>query len=296
MKLFNAILVTLILLTAGSAAHAITPGQVDDFQAPGVAGWSTGFSATVSHLPDGGPNGAGDGYLALDRTSFAFHLTTKNTAQWTGDYSGANVSALGIDLNPISAPIGPENPDGILGIRLVILGPGGAFTSTNPTILSPGWNNYVFELDDMIFLTGSGSGWPGGGTLVLDDTLAAVSTLMIRNDPGVVPTPIGGHPPHILGTLGIDDVRALPEGDVNGDGFVGADDIVGVLTFWGQNSTTRQQGELTGDNFVGSDDYVEVLTFWGSGSASEPIPEPATLGALMLAGLFLLTHRTGPRK
>ena len=296
MKLCTTIITAAVLLAAGPAVQAVTPGQVDNFQTPGVADWATGFSATATHIPDGGPGGDGDGYLELKRDSFAFHLTTKNTSQWTGDYSTANVSALGIDLNPIFVPVGAENPGGILGIRLVILGPGGAFTSTNPTILTPGWNNYVFEFADMMFLPGSGNDWPGGGTLVLDDTLAAVSRVLIRNDPDAIPTDIGDHPPHILATLGIDDVRALPEGDVNADGFVGADDLVGVLTFWGQNTTTRQQGELTGDSFVGSDDYVEVLTNWGSGTLAEPVPEPTTLSVLLLTGVFLLRHPSSSRK
>ena len=83
----------------------------------------------------------------------------------------------------------------------------------------------------------------------------------------------------------------LLPGDVTGDGFVGADDIVGVLTGWGLTGATRQQGDLTGDAFVGADDYVQVLTFWGSGSPPEAIPEPATMGLLMLGGLAVLRRR-----
>ena len=78
-------------------------------------------------------------------------------------------------------------------------------------------------------------------------------------------------------------------GDADGDGFVGADDLVAVLTYWGQ--TDPPIGDLSGDGFVGSDDYVEVLTYWGNGSvAPEPAPEPATLG-LLLFGLALLKRQ-----
>ena len=81
-------------------------------------------------------------------------------------------------------------------------------------------------------------------------------------------------------------------GDANGDNFVGSDDLVAVLSGWGQSGASRQQGDLTGDGFVGSDDYVEVLTFWGDGfPPAEPTPEPATLGLLLVGGLAMLRRR-----
>lgn len=45
-------------------------------------------------------------------------------------------------------------------------------------------------------------------------------------------------------------------GDVDGDCFTGADDLVTILSYWGQTGITRRQGDLTGDGFVGADDYV----------------------------------------
>ena len=90
-------------------------------------------------------------------------------------------------------------------------------------------------------------------------------------------------------------------GDVTKDGFVGADDLVRILTYWGASgpSVTWDMGDCapyndginTGDHFIGSDDYVEVLTFWGASYPTEPIPEPATLGLLLLGGLVLLRRR-----
>ena len=66
-------------------------------------------------------------------------------------------------------------------------------------------------------------------------------------------------------------VTTVPEsGDADGDGSVGADDLVVILTYWGQTGVTRQQGDVTGDGVVGADDYVEVLTYWGKGS---PAPD-----------------------
>lgn len=80
---------------------------------------------------------------------------------------------------------------------------------------------------------------------------------------------------------------AVP-GDVTGEGFVGADDLVAILSNWGISDAERSQGDLTGDGFVGADDYVQVLTYWGTSPAPEPLPEPASLGLLFVAGLALL--------
>ena len=87
-------------------------------------------------------------------------------------------------------------------------------------------------------------------------------------------------------------------GDVDQDHFVGADDIVGILTGWGLTGASRQQGDLTGDDFVGVDDYVQVLTFWGSTypephvpGEHETVPEPTTLGLVLMGGLAALRRR-----
>lgn len=81
-------------------------------------------------------------------------------------------------------------------------------------------------------------------------------------------------------------------GDVNDDGFVGADDLVRILTNWGQSGEVcwgdgdcapYNDGIFTGDDFIGADDYVEVLTHWGESGSPPPesIPEPATVGLLL---------------
>ena len=89
-------------------------------------------------------------------------------------------------------------------------------------------------------------------------------------------------------------------GDTNEDSFVGADDLVTILTNWGRTDVTWPDGDVspyndgfdTGDNFVGADDYVAVLTLWGTDyNAGEPVPEPATLGLMLLGGMALLRRR-----
>ena len=92
-------------------------------------------------------------------------------------------------------------------------------------------------------------------------------------------------------------------GDVTEDLFVGADDLVRILTHWGESGAGVTWGDgdcapygdgiTTGDQFVGADDYVEVLSMWGTSYPAEPTPtpEPATLGLLVIGGLALVLKR-----
>ena len=92
-------------------------------------------------------------------------------------------------------------------------------------------------------------------------------------------------------------------GDVTEDLFVGADDLVRILTHWGESGPAVTWGDgdcapygdgiTTGDQFVGADDYVEVLSMWGTSYPAEPTPtpEPATLGLLLLGGLLAIVRR-----
>jgi hypothetical protein len=91
-------------------------------------------------------------------------------------------------------------------IRIVFFGPGGMYASSNRVSLAAGsgWQHAVYSLApaNMWYVT--------DGTTNLADTLTGVTTLLIRNDSNP-PTQQGSHPPHITGTLGIDNIHALPE-------------------------------------------------------------------------------------
>ena len=85
----------------------------------------------------------------------------------------------------------------------------------------------------------------------------------------------------------------LLPGDVDGDGFVGGDDLTIILSNWGLDDQTRGEGDLTGDGFIGGDDYSEVLTYWGTGTQPvvTAVPEPSMLGLLLIGGFALLRRR-----
>ena len=213
------------LLLTVSLAAGVTSGQMDEFEinadSLGWVGGKPGYSPPPSQVPDGGPNGAGDGYLQISVSGF--HLGTYNPVQWSGDYLAAGINRIA----------GPSD----VSLRILLFGPGGTWASTNlaPTLTDTGWQHIVFSLKaaDMTHVTGSPK--VPDGTGVLQDTLANVGKLLIRHD-RTIPTVPGFHPPHIDATLGIDNIvgycRFAPVGDVNGDCGVDLQDLALLASNW----------------------------------------------------------------
>ncbi len=81
-------------------------------------------------------------------------------------------------------------------------------------------------------------------------------------------------------------------GDLDGDGFVGLDDLDIILTRWNTTVPAGEllQGDPSGDGFVGLDDLDIVLNNWNSGTPSSAgvIPEPASIALLGLGWGVLL--------
>jgi hypothetical protein len=63
-----------------------------------------------------------------------------------------------------------------------------------------------------------------------------------------------------LGGNSIHDECAPPCPDIDGDGQVGANDILVIISYWGTND---DDADVTGDGVVGTDDLLAVISAWG---------------------------------
>ena len=94
--------------------------------------------------------------------------------------------------------------------------------------------------------------------------------------------------------------RTSIDGDLDGDGFVGIDDLNHVLDNWNQQVSARDpsKGDPSGDGFVGIADLNFVLGNWNAGmpplaEVSGTVPEPGTLVLLSPASVIFCRRRYG---
>ena len=185
--------------------HAVTAGQTDTFAGGSLDNWFAGGLGVGSVPPvppsvqsTGGPAGAGDGYMlvtGLGGGGPGSRIAVINTAQWSGNYLTSGVSSIGIDLKNFG------NTD--LTVRLLFEDPMGGppvdQAVTTMGVLLPagsGWTHAVFGLNPSSFTVLSG----GIAPLLSNTTLIRIIDS---------PTPTDAVP--IVGTLGIDNVHAIPE-------------------------------------------------------------------------------------
>lgn len=202
-------LCALLLCHAGMVAGA-TLNQLDDFGDGTTQGWIMGRQSItnlyMANIASGGPGGAGDGYLEVsaDNTNVAGgRITFFNQSQWTGDYLGAGITAIAMDVKNFGST-------SALDLRLAINGgpnvtTGGLFVTSTSISLPSGsdWTHLVFSLapGDLVPVSGQ-SGVTGNDVMA---TLANITEVRLINSaaPAWNGTPVGA-------LLGIDNISAVP--------------------------------------------------------------------------------------
>ena len=200
----SAALILIALAFPSGLAKAATIGQVDTFQTGTTEGWTAGggpqnqFPPTPPHVVlSGGPGGMNDAYLVITSSGGngpGSRLTAFNIfGQWAGNYLTNGIGEIAMDL------INLGSTD--LTIRLEFENPfaGGDEAVTNTgMLLAPGsgWMHAVFPigLNQLTALEGTVSGALGNTTV-----------LRIIHAPGI------SDAEPIAGTLGVDNIAAVPE-------------------------------------------------------------------------------------
>ena len=135
----------------------------------------------------------------------------------------------------------------------------------------------------------------GAGTIY--DIILSGTTIIGAFDAINLPASLG----LIYGSNTISLIAGLP-GDLNGDGFVGIDDLNIVLTNWNGNADPGDWtgGDPSGDGFIGIDDLNTVLSNWNNGTppplGKANIPEPTGLAWLGLTAPALLKRPKHPSR
>lgn len=178
-----------VLATSGASASALAPGMVDTFEDGSTNGWASGFNNPNPpvNVANGGPSGGGDRYLLLTASGSGSggRLVAFSGPQWAGNYVGAGVTAIGMDVNNLGATD--------LALRLAF--DGGIALSANAihVFAGSGWTHISFSTDPGA-LTGSVA------------ALSGVTQFRLYHNPS--PDFFG---PPIAAQLGIDNITAVPE-------------------------------------------------------------------------------------
>jgi hypothetical protein len=308
-KMHKGVLGTLLLaasLMLPALAPAVSIGLTDDFEDGTTQNWVVGLRGAVPpfppvNVPTGGPAGDGDHYLLLTSVASNFsdpgnRLVVINLTQWTGDFVGAAVNFITMDVNNLGATD--------LDLRIRVEDPD-APPSNTPT--------HIGVSTDAVFVP-AGSGWtrvvfpisPGHLTPLKGDVALALSNVAELR---IFHSPTATFPgPTIDAQLGVDNITARvtpmpPQGDFDGDGktdiavwrpgdgvwyIIRSSDGGVIQTPWGTLDDIPAPGDYDGDGntdlavwrpsdgiwyIVRSSDGGVIQTQWGTGTLSDvPVP------------------------
>lgn len=195
------VLVTGLFLQSPQA-HAITAGQIDDFQDGTTQSWRG--TPTITNSPDSGPNGMGDHALSVPSSggfgSGSRLVILNDSSAWKGDWTANGVTKIQLDV---------FNPNAFeLTMRLGIAGPGdfGNFGQGNKYVTSTGivvpahghWHTLLFDVTAADLALISGTDAAGGLTGVTQFRVIHNSALDWRGEV-------------VAGTFLLDNIRAIPE-------------------------------------------------------------------------------------
>lgn len=144
------------LLAGAAPVGAVSPGMSDTFQGGVIGGWNSGANSVSPAVvvASGGPAGAADGYLLLSSlggVGASSRLVGIAGPQWMGDYLGAGIDAISLDVNNLG---GTE-----VDLRVLLLGPAGVVALSTSALVLPagsGWMHASLSLQPAA-LTGAGA-------------------------------------------------------------------------------------------------------------------------------------------
>lgn len=197
------------MLAGAPAAMGVVLHVPDTFTDGTNMGW---IGATVTNNT-GGPGGALDRYLRVDSNGggssggkVAFH---NGDGRWLGDYKSTQVTALQCEMR--------NEGNVALEMRVVLFGltqtSGTRYTSITSVSLPVGgaWQTVTFPI-------GPSALTQVLGNVTYNEMIINVTSLMFRHDPG---TPSSGGAA-VDGTIGVDNIRAIPAPGAMGVLMLGA--------------------------------------------------------------------------